>query len=53
MMLRFVYKSIENIIYLFPNVRSETQEFTVNPMKGRLKKVPLSRILRIEQLQKL
>lgn len=49
-MLCLVYKSIENIIYLFPNVRSEAQKFSVNPMEGRFKKVPLSRILRIEQL---
>lgn len=52
-MLRLIYKSIENIIYLFPNVRSETQKFSVNPMEGCLEKIPLSRILRIEQFQEL
>lgn len=49
-MLRFIYKSIENIIYLFPNVRPESQEFAVNSVKGRFKEIPLSRILGIEQL---
>lgn len=52
-MLRFVNKSIENVIYLFPNVRSEAQELPIDPVQSRFKEVPFPWILRIEQLQKL
>lgn len=49
MMLRFVYKSIENIIYLFSNVRPEAQEFSVDSMESRFKEISLPRILGVEQ----
>jgi len=53
MMLRLIYKSVENIIYLFSNVCPEPQEFSVNSVQSRLEEIPLSWILGIEQFQEL
>lgn len=53
MMFRLVYKSVENVIYLLPDVRPETQKFAVDSVKRCFQKVSLSRILGIEKFEKL
>lgn len=44
---------IENVINLFPDVSSETQELPVDAVESRLQEVSLSRVFTIEQLQEL
>lgn len=41
---------IENVINLFSNVGSQTQELPVDPMEGGLEEVPLSGVLAVEQI---
>lgn len=49
----FAGSPIENVINLFPDVRSETEELPIDAVESRLQKVPLSRIFTVEQLQEL
>ena len=53
MSFRLVDEAVENVVDLFSNEGSETQELPINPMKCRLQKISFPRILRIEELQEL
>lgn len=52
-MLRLVYKSVENIVDLLPDVRAQAEELSVDPVQRRLEEVPLPGVLRVEEIQQL
>ena len=52
-MFRLVNETEEDVVNLFPDERSETQEFAIDAMKTSLEKVALAWVLAIEQLQQL
>lgn len=45
------HSPVEDVIDLLSNVRSQTEEFSVNTMEDRLQKVTLTWILGIEEIQ--
>lgn len=53
MMFGLVYKSIENVIYLFANESSQAQEFAIDPVQSSFEEIAFTRILRIEQIEQL
>ena len=53
MSLCLVYKVVEDVVYLFPDVGSQSKKFSINSVKSRLEEISLSRILRVKQSEKL
>ena len=53
MSLSLVYKVVEDIVDLFPDVGSQTQELAIYSVQSCLQEISLSRILGVEQSQKL
>ena len=53
MSLCLVYKVVEDVVDLFPDVGSQAQELAIYSVKGGLQEISLSWILRVEQSQKL
>ena len=51
--LSFVDEVVEDVIYLFPNVRPQTEKLPINPMQGGFQEISLSRILGVEQGEEL
>ena len=53
MSLCLVYKVVEDVVDLFPDVGSQSKKFSINSVKSRLEEISLSRILRVKQSEKL
>ena len=53
MSLCLVYKVVEDVVDLFPDVGSQAQELPIYSVKGGLQEISLSWILGVEQSQKL
>ena len=53
MSLCLVYKVVEDVVDLLPDVGSQAEELAIYSMKSCLQEISLSRILRVEESQKL
>ena len=53
MPLCLVYKVVEDVVDLFPDVGSQTQELAIYSVKSCLQEISLSWILGVEQSKKL
>ena len=53
MSLCLVYEVVEDVVDLFPDVGSQTQELAIYSVKSCLQEISLSWILGVEQSQKL